>query len=147
MGNLTSALVFVMFVNVLLFLSQYAMIEMNPDGTVFFNCEGSMLKTFDKNKCVGSTYVLDDSDITGELPSSEGAISPTTGNFFTDIVSSIKDWFTSLPGIKYLYAMLSAPANLLKNMGAPDALSFALGALWYGVTFFLVVEFFWGGRG
>lgn len=146
MGNMTVALVFVLTLNILMFLSQTAITEINPDGTVFFNCEGSMLKTFDKEQCIGTNYVLDDSGITGELPQSEGAISPTTGNFFTDVVSSIKDWFTTLPGINYLYAMLSAPYNLLKNIGAPGALSFALGTLWYGVTFFLVVSFIWGGR-
>lgn len=146
MGNATISLVFVLTLNVFLFLSQVAIIEMNPDGTIFFNCEGSMLQTFDKNNCQSTNYILDDSDITGELPQSEGAISPTTGNFFTDVVSSIKDWFTTLPGINYMYAMLSAPYNLLKNMGAPAALSFALGTLWYGITFFLLVAFFWGGR-
>lgn len=145
MGNLTVAFTFVMILNVLLFLSQVAIIELNPDGTVFFNCEGSMLKTYDKNSCSG-TYVLDDSEITNQLPQSEGAISPTTGNFFTDVVSSITDWFTTLPGINYLYAMVSAPYNLLKNMGAPAAIAFALGALWYGLTFFLIVAFIWGGR-
>lgn len=105
-----------------------------------------MLKTFDKNACIGDEYVLDDSAITEGLPSTSGSISPTTGNFFTDVISSIKGWITSIPGINYLYAMLTAPANLFKNMGIPNAAAWALGTLWYGVTFFLVASFIWGGR-
>lgn len=139
MGNTTTALVFVMILNVLMFLGQVAILDMNPTGTVYYNSNGSLLTSFDKGD-----NILDSDSAIGSLPEADGSISPTTGNLFTDTFSSIKNWFTKTTGLNYLYGIISAPYNLLKAMHLPTAFCFALGTLWYAVTLFLIVSFFWG---
>lgn len=143
MGNLTTALSFVMILNVLMWFGQLSMIELNPDSTVYYHCEGTLLENFDKNNCVG-TPELDESDLGSVLPSAEENISPETGNIFTDMFSSIKDWFSDITGLKYLYSILKAPYNILKAMHLPAEIAFGLGSIWYAVTLFLVIAFFWG---
>lgn len=143
MGNLTVALSFVMILNVLMFSGQATMLNLDKDSTIYYNCEGTLMETFDKNKCVG-TPELDESDIESILPDAEENISPETGNIFTDIFSSIKNWFSKIRGIKYLYNILKAPYNIVKAIGLPQEIAYGLGALWYGTTLFLIVAFFWG---
>ncbi len=143
MGNLTTALTFVMVLNILMWLSQVAMLDLNPEGTVFYHKEGTLLGEFDKNKGQG-TPELDDSGLASDLPSAEENISPTTGNIFTDAFSSIKEWFSRTTGINYLYGIIKAPYNVLKAMMLPAEIVYAFGTLWYALTLFLVIAFFWG---
>src|SRR4030042_1674714 len=144
MGNLTVALVFVLTLNVLLYLGQVASYSLNPESSpVFFTNKGTMLETFDKNAGEG-TPTLDTEQTTNVLPSTEGSVSPTTGNFYTDTFSSIKGWFAQKTGIAYIFGILSAPYNVLKSMNLPNEFSYAVGTLWYGTTLFLIIAFFWG---
>jgi len=143
MGNVSIALTFVLIMNVLMFLTQAAMLDINPEGPQFFNCKGSMLEGYDKNKCEGSP-ALDNSKISSDLPTAEGSVSPTTGNLFTDTFSSIKTWFSRK--IDFISQIVTAPYNMLEYAGAPDSFRFAIGTLWYGLTFFLILAFFWGER-
>lgn len=143
MANVTMALMLVLAVNVFLYLGQAAILEINPDAPLFFNREGTVLQEFDKNNGVGDP-ILDTESTTDQLPSTEGSVSPTTGNFFTDMFSSIKNWFAKKTGISYLLAIVSAPYNILKTMHLPNSFVFAIGTLWYVLTLFLIVAFFWG---
>lgn len=143
MGNLTIALVFVLVLNVLMFLAQATIMDLNPEGTQFHNREGTMLESFNKGE-LDEDPILDTQSITDDLPEAEGTISATTGNLFTDIFSSVKNWFAKATGLAYLYGILSAPYNMLKAMHLPNAFTYAIGTLWYGITLFLIVSFFWG---
>lgn len=143
MGNLTTAMVFVLALNVLMFLTQASVQAINPEANIFFTCEGHMLDEFDKNSGSGEP-VLDTENTYNNLPSGEGSVSPTTGNFFTDVFSSAKNWFAKKTGLSYLAGIVSAPYNMLKAMGLPNAFSFAMGTLWYALTFFLIVGFILG---
>ncbi len=144
MSNLTTAFVIVLFVNVMLFLGQITILELNPDGTVFYSCEGGILGEFEKNDCTGETLELDDSRSASILPTGEGSISPTTGNVFTDIFGAAKDWITTTTGLKYLATVLSAPYNFLQAAKLPQAFVFAVGTLWYALTLFLLIAFILG---
>lgn len=144
MGNLTIALIFVITLNAIMFLTQASCIALNPDNcTIFYTNEGQLLNQFDKNKGVGEA-VLDTENTYNNLPSIEGDVSPDTGNFFTDIFSSIKKWFADTMHLGYLSSIVSAPYNLLKSAGLPNDFCFAIGTLWYGVSFFVVVAFIFG---
>lgn len=143
MTNLTVALVFVLTLNMLMFLSQATILNINPDAPQFWSNKGTLFETLDKNKGVGDP-VLDTDKSTEILPSGESSISPTTGNLFTDIFTSIKSWFAKNTGISYLTSIISAPYNILKAMNLPNSFVFAIGTLWYGITVFLIVAFFWG---
>lgn len=142
MSNLTVALVFVLTVNALLFLAQATITDLNP-GATFYNSEGSLINNFAKGDDLANPQ-LDTQKTTEALPDAEGSISPDTGNFFTDTFSSIKRWFTSVPGVNYMYGIVTAPYNMIALMGLPQAFRFAIGSLWYGITIFLIVAFFWG---
>jgi len=142
MGNITVAFVFVMFLNVLVFLSQTAMSEVNPASTVFYNFDDSILDNYDTGNA--SNRLIDVDGLTDQLPAGEGSLNPETGNYFTDIFSSIKSWIVDKTGIKYIKAMLLSPYTLIKAMGLPNSFSFAIGVLWYAITLFIAILFFWG---
>lgn len=143
MSNLTVALVFVLSVNAILFMAQASVMDLNPDSDGFYNADGTLISNFAKDNDVDNP-IIDTDEITANLPEAEGSLSPETGNFFTDSFSSIRRWFTSLPGINYIYGITMAPYNMLKAMNLPGAFVFGIGSLWYGITLFLIVAFFWG---
>jgi hypothetical protein len=140
MGNLTTAMTFVMVLNVLMWFSQVATLEINPTGTAFYNNNDSLMCDF--GDC--SQYVIDEEGVTEKLPTGEGSISPTTGNLFTDIFSSITGWLGSVTGVKYLKEIISAPYKILLAMRVPQAFAFGCGVLWYGISLFVVLGFIFG---
>ncbi len=116
--------------------------DLNPDGPRYYNRNGTLIESF--NVGGADNPVLDTQAIGSSLPESEGTISATTGNLFTDTFASIRNWFAKKTGIAYLYGIVSAPYNMLKAMHLPNAFVYALGTFWYGITFCLIVSFFWG---
>lgn len=143
--HLLTAFLVVMGVNVMLWLGQVAALEMNPEGPQFFSCQGSLLGEFEANGCTGNgSYVLDDENPAGNLPTGGGEIEVNDGNFFIDTFSAAVGWFTDTTGLKYLYNILAAPSNFLKAIGVPDAFAFAVGAMWYATTLLLLIAFLFG---
>ena len=145
MGNMTIALTFVMLLNVFMWLSQVAALDLNPAGPVYYNCEGSIMEGFGSD-CANTSNSVVNTDVASQLPSSQ-SIEVSSGNPFTDIFNNILSWMKGLPGINYIVAVVSAPANILKSIGMPNELAFGLGVLWYGITVFVVVAFLWGREG
>jgi len=141
MGNLTIATAFVIVLNVLMFLVQSAMLDINPDGSVCYNAEGSVIgETMAEqgNLSVSETNALDD------LPGSAGTVTTGDTSVFTDIFNNILGWMKSAPGIKYVYGVVSAPYNILKCMNLPTGFVVAVGTLWYLVSLLVLVAFLWG---
>jgi len=140
MGNTTIAFVFVMVLNVLMWFSQLSMINMAAaDATNFYNCNGTILESF--GEC--ETYSINN-EVENNLPGSGGSVSPSSGNIFTDIFNNILSWVKGIPGINYIYAMITAPSTILKAIGLPTEIAFGLGVLWYGITLFSLLAFLWG---
>ena len=144
MAELGNVLAIVLAVNALLFLGQVAALELNPEGTQFYNCGENILSSFEASNCTNGVYVLDDSDPASQLPSQGSEISAGTGDIITDTFSAVISWFTQSTGLRYLYNILAAPANFLKALGVPSAFAFAIGALWYGFTLLTIVAFVLG---
>ena len=144
MSNITNALVIVMSINVVFFLAQIGMTEINPLGTQFYNCEGNIMSEFEIDNCQGEYYLVDDSKAASALPEGEGSVSPETGNFFTDIFNSARSWLVDSAGIGYLVGIVSAPVSFLNSIGLPAAFVFAIGTLWYSITFFLFIAWLLG---
>lgn len=136
--SLLLALTTVMSINVVLFLGQMATDNINPEGNKFFNYSGSMLSQYD-----GGDYVLNSSP-NNQLPTTEGSVSPETGNIFTDPITTAKNWLLESTGLNYLVGIISAPANFLKSLGLPQAFVFSIGALWYAITLLLIIAFIIG---
>jgi hypothetical protein len=141
MGNLTTATIFVVTLNVLMFLVTVAMINMNPDGSVCYNVEGSVIgETMQQqgNLSVSQTNALND------LPGSAGTVTIGDAIGFTDIFNNILGWMKTAPGIKYVYGVVSAPYNILKCMNLPAEFVVAVGTLWYLISLLVLVAFLWG---
>lgn len=142
MGNLTIATIFVVTLNVLMFLSQIAMLNINPDGSICYHSDGTVIgETIREqgNLSVAETSALDD------LPGSEGTvISGGSSGVFTDIFNNILSWMKSAPGLKYVYGVVSAPYNILNCMNLPSEFVIGMGTLWYLVSLLVLVAFLWG---
>ena len=141
MGNLTIATIFVVVLNVLMFLSQTAMTNINPDGSVCYNVEGSLIEETMIGQGNGS---VSSGDAIGDLPGSQGTVTIGDAIGFTDIFNNILGWFKSAPGVKYVYGVVSAPYNVFKCMGLPSQFVVAIGTLWYMVSLLILVAFLWG---
>lgn len=143
MSNMTVATIFVVALNVLMFLTQTAMIDLNPDGSVCYNVEGSIIDETMAGQGNGS---VSDTSALGDLPGSAGTVVTGDGSttVFTDIFNNILGWFKSAPGLRYVYGVVSAPYNILKCMNLPSAFVVAIGTLWYMVTLLVLVAFLWG---
>jgi hypothetical protein len=130
-------LVFVLLMNVFMFLSQTAIEKVSTGGTTFFTYNGSWIQTGDTGK-----FVLNE---TIELPASQN-IAEGSGNFFTDTWATLKNWFIdTIPGARFLERMVNSPSNFLKTAGLPAEISFALGWLWHIIGVFLIISFIRGG--
>ena len=138
MGNNTTALVIMLSINVMLFLGQAAALSMNSDGVVFYNNDGTLISDFDN----GNYTIPNNPD--DLLPSGESSVNPETGNIFTDTFSASRSWILETTGLGYLVNLLGAPAQFLYAIGVPAAFAWAVGALWYGVTLFVIVAFILG---
>lgn len=133
--RIQAALVFVVALNMLFFLGQGAVNDINPSGTQFFNYENSFISEFDSGD-----YVLDEDF---ELPTTQqpqpSGIGGTVQNFFTDVFTSIKNWFLGATGIGYLIAIFNAVPNFLASIGLPQQVVFAIGFFWHAIQIGLFV--------
>lgn len=133
--NLVGNLLIVISINMMLFFGQVAVSEINPDSTEFFNYKGSPLSTFDNGN-----YTIN-SNVTDKLPSTTSGVSPTTGNIFTDTVSTFKGWLLDTTGLNYVMIWFNALPNFLKAIHLPVAFAFGIGVLWhiYGILSLVLV--------
>lgn len=152
MGNLTSALVFVMCINVVLAIAQISINQDTNTPQTIYNCQDSqIMQSLDKNGCNGN-YSLNLNYADTNLPDA----SPTTGtgdtNPFTDTFNAIKNWFSNVGGSiskgwGYLKDIVGAPYFFLKNIfGIKYAeITVLVATLWYAITFFLIIAWLKGG--
>lgn len=138
MGNLTTATIFVVIVNVLMWMVQLSVIDVNPDGSVCYNVNGTIIG---ENMQGGEVKT----DIASKLPSSEsGVTAGSSTGFVTDLFNSILGWMKGLPGVNYAVNIVKAPTNILKCMSVPHDFAVAIGVMWYSITIFLVISWiFW----
>ena len=140
-SSISQALTIVLAINLLLWFGQIAVSELNPESSQFFDKEGSLVNNYDKGN-----YTLEENPI-NDLPDSESSVSVTTGNIFTDLFSTMKNWFLKTTGLSYILNILSAPMSFLRALHLPSEFAFGLGAMWYGLTLFLVIAFIRGDNG
>ena len=140
MGNLTIATTFIVLLNVLMWFSTLAMININPTGSFCYNTEGSIIAS----TTTGNISIVNN-DILNQLPEAESS-TVTTGatNVFTDIFNNIINWFKTAPGVKYIYGVVAAPYNILKCTNLPTEFIVGIGTLWYLVSFLVLLSYLWG---
>jgi len=138
-GMLTAVMV-VLGLNLIMLFTGYALVDIGAVNP--FNYEDNALAEFN----AGNSTNFDVPSNPGSLlPGGEGTtISPDTGLSFTDIFSSIKNWFVDVTGLGWILSILSGPKIILTLIGLPEAAAWAISALWYGITLFMLVAFIWG---
>lgn len=142
MGNLEIITLFVVALNVFMFLSGMAMETVNPNATICYNVEGTVL---DNTAITSGNYSVVDNDILEDLPDAQGSVTTDTGsNIFVDVFNNVLGWFKSAPGIKYIYGVVAAPWNILKCLNLPNAFILAIGVMWYLTSLLVLVAFIWG---
>jgi hypothetical protein len=135
MGNLTIATIFIVMINILMWFSQLAMLDINPQATVCYLMEGSILD----NVKLDNTGNIDN-NIINQLPETSATQTSSGGSgFITDSFNTIIGWLKSVPGLRYLINVVAAPYNILKCWGLPYQVAFGIGALWYIVCTLVVV--------
>jgi len=134
--KLVIALILILSIDVFFFLGQEAMNDINPDGTQFYNYEGSVISQYDSGNQTIPT--------TATLPTGSASVSPTTGNVFTDIFTSIKETVLNIPVIGTALKIVTATPTYISSTGLPTSAKFALNGLYYAILSFLVVSFIWG---
>lgn len=141
MGNLTTLTVFIVILNVLMWFASIGMTEANPGGVGCYNVEGTIIANVNNQQ---NNFTVGENPI-GSLPESQtGFVSEGNTNIFTDIFNNIVGWFKTAPGLKYIYAVVAAPYNVLACMGAPWQFVAGLGTFWYVTTFLVMISYLWG---
>lgn len=139
--KLEEALAIILAIDLMFFLGQTAILNINPDSpTSFFTRQDSLILSYDSGN-----YTLNE-DVASELPSSVNTVSTSDGNIFTDTWNAVKNWFLESTGIKFLLDIVNALPNFIKACGAPIEVSFAIGAFWHGMTLFLLISYLKGGQ-
>lgn len=140
--SLLPFLMIIMVINVGLYLTQEGMSnQASIEGAIaptIYNYQNSTMQNYDN----GNGAI--NNDPSSLLPSANRAVSPTTGNYFTDLFTTAKDWFMGVTGLKYVLGIITAVPNLLTNIGLYEPIAFSLSALWYAITFLLIIMFLFG---
>jgi len=139
MGTLTTITVFVWMVNGLIFLSQIAMLNINPaladQYNVFYSSENSVLAKYITN---GNISMPDSSMVSSDLQLTEDTSVTDSGGLFglIDSIAAFKNWIKK--SINYVIAILLGPYNILASIpGLPRELVGVISVMWYGVSMFI----------
>jgi len=143
MANSLIAVMFIIVLQTFMVLTNAAILDINPENDLntFYDCENSLLGTFGKEGCnTGGNNTLSSEYALGNLPTAETSTTSTSG-VFTDTFSSIARWINNVP---ILGPVIMSPYNVLQRMNLPSIFVFSIGGMWYIISFFIFVGFFWG---
>lgn len=130
------ALVVLLAIDMFFFLGQTAVTEVNPGGLQFYNYEGGLIHNYDAGNQTIPTDTI--------LPTGSASVSPTTGNVFTDIFTSIKETLLDIPVLGTILQIVFAVPIYVGSTGLPAGAKFAINAFFYAVLGFILVSFIWG---
>lgn len=145
MGNLTSALVFVVFLNGLLILMQMSLMTMGANINDICSYEGSLFKEYNVGTIENPT--LTDKNIVNDLPVATGTpVYTSDTTWYTDLTRTIKSWFSDIgKGAIYIKSVVSAPYTMLSCIKIiPQQVVWVIGTAWYTITLLVIVGYIWG---
>lgn len=147
MGQLTSMLAIVLFINMMLWTGSIVLFNINPDIYKSIECKDNILSQFDGGTCNAQYYSLNESVALESLPSSDPSSVQTTGNLFTDTFNAMKNWMLQKTGLSYVTKVVSAPYYFLQGVLPGDfaPVSVVLSFAWYGLSLFLFINWLRGG--
>ena len=145
MSNLTSGIVIAMCINLVLFFANSAISGVTGQANSLYTPgQGDIICQYDSGNCEDGSYSITADSPSSFLPSVEATVSPTTGNIFTDTVSSLTRWIRDIPGVKHAMNFVFAPIQFMNALHLPDYIIFGLGAFWYVIMIDLLTSWIFG---
>lgn len=142
MGNLLTATIFIIVMNLFMWWASIAQLTINPDSSICYNLEGSVIENTIYYNENGSVL---NNDVLSQMPDAQTTqVSGTTTTFFTDIFNNIVSYFKETTGLKYVYAVIAAPYNILKCTNLPSTFIVGIGTFWYLISFLIFISYLWG---
>jgi hypothetical protein len=140
MDALETSLIIIVAINLMLVLGQFSAVHVNPDfqGSLV-DCQNSPLGKFG-NCTTGNSYSFDASK-TDFIPTSSTSVDSTTGSVFTDLWNTVKGFFLDTLGLKYVVAIVSAPASFMKGVGLDPDFASLIGGMWWIINAILVISY------
>jgi hypothetical protein len=131
--NLLSGLVIFLVISGVLGMANLAVKNYNADATF---ADGDNVLDQYGNRTAGTINEFSGDD----LPESEDSVSAETGNVFTDLFRTAKNWILNTAGAQYVIGILGAPAQLLNGMNLPTSVVWFIATMWYGIFIFLIIS-------
>jgi len=140
--NITSALLVVLCIDLLLVFAQYAMADINPASkSIYLTVGQDILSPFLSSNRTALNVSFGNQMIGGAQESTQTG---STGESWTDTFIVARNWLFGL--VSFPILILAAPGAFLFNpaLGLPLWFAAGIGALWYGLTLFLLVSWLAG---
>ena len=145
MSNLTSGIVIALCLNVVLFFANSAISEVTGQTNSLYNLtSGDVICHYDSGNCADNSYSITSESPSSFFPSVDASVSPSTGNIFTDTVSSLTRWIGEATGLKYVMNFVFAPVQFMNALHIPDYIVFGIGAVWYSLMVYLITSWIMG---
>lgn len=135
-----ASLLFVLFIDIILFMANTAAVDIGAPTTMY-NYDGSIIEKY--NKGTVDHPVLKNFNSTS-LPSEIKGVDTSGGNPFTDTFSTIKNWLLDVTGVSFLLEIINAFPNFLSSIGLPEVFVFVIGFLWHAYSIFMFILFLKG---
>lgn len=136
MGNLTTAFVFVLSINLIMFLAQASVDHLSPESSFdLYNTQGGIIDEYVNTKDIDTINPADG------LPETGVGVDENTGSTFLDPIGTIKKWFIKTLGL--VYNVVKAPFNFLDAIFPEEADDYvqAIGWFWYIISLAVVIVF------
>ena len=138
MDSLEYGLIVVLCINLMLVLGQFSAEKINPGfAGSMVDCGNSPLGQY--GNCSSGHYSIDTSN--PALPTSSTSVDATTGSIFTDLWNTVKGFFADTLGLKYVVAIVGAPASFLKGMNLDPDFANMLGGVWWIITTLMIITY------
>lgn len=134
----------VLAINGALLLGNAAILDTNADAGIFFSCQDSALMKYEQSGCTSGSYILNTTNSINDLPTDVNKVSEETGNIFTDLFSTFKNWFLQATGLHYIINLVGAPYLFLQALQLPALFAFVVGTIWYGFSISVIIGFLRG---
>jgi hypothetical protein len=134
---MTIPLIFVLFVNMMLFFANEGMASAGLDNTPsIYSCEKNIF-----GELSAGCNVTASSNFTSMLPELDSGNSPT-GSSFRDFWSPV---FSGLAKFtKYFFHFVTAFSDIMGRLNLPPMFTFGLNTLWYGIALFILLSWLLG---
>lgn len=145
MDTMLKMIVFMLLLNIFMWISQSAITQANPEGQTVFNVQ-------DTSNSPISRWMTPNGDFNGQnetLPTSDFGVSQSTGNWFSDTFSNVRNWVTTKfgvvgGGVGFILDFFTAPYKFFKIFGFPLMICTSFAILWYVIGILVTVMYLRG---